>query len=128
MEKEHPYPAQDGVQGIGMAILLTLVTCGIYGLFWQYKQIKTLNAWLRKEEFSFPTWFFLTILTCGLFSVYYEYKMAGGINEIQANNELKVKSDLAVISLLLAVIGLGIVSMAIQQAEINGFYGDNPDL
>ena len=128
MGKEHPYPAQDGVQGIGMAILLTLVTCGIYGLFWQYKQIKTLNAWLRKEEFSFATWFFLTILTCGLFSVYYEHKMAKGINEIQENNGFKVKSDLAVISLFLAVFGLGIVSMAIQQAEINGFYGDNPDL
>ena len=128
MGKDHPYPAQDGIQGVGLAILLTLVTCGIYGLYWQYKQMQTLNAWLRNEEFSFLTWFFLTIITCGIFSVYYEYKMARGINEVQANNGFRVKNDLAVISLLLAIFGLGFVSLAIQQAEINGFYGSNPDL
>ena len=128
MGKDHPYPARDAIRGVGLAILLTLVTCGIYGLYWQYKQMQTLNAWLRKEEFSFLTWFFLSIITCGIFAVYYEYKMAKGINEIQANNGFRVKNDLAIICLLLALFGLSIVSLAIQQAEINGFYGSNPDL
>ncbi len=39
---------------------------------------------------------------------------------------VKKKPDLILV--LLAIFGLGFVSLAIQQAEINGFYGSNPDL
>ena len=43
---------------IGIAVLLTLITCGIYGLVWQYKQMKILNFWLNKREYTFGMWFF----------------------------------------------------------------------
>ena len=35
--------------------------------------------------------------------------------------------DLALLSVLLAFGGVGVASLAIQQAEINRFYGENPD-
>ena len=35
MRDEYPYPDSDGVRSIGIGILLTLITCGIYGLYWQ---------------------------------------------------------------------------------------------
>ena len=58
----------------------------------------------------------------------YEYKMAVGINEIQANNGLPVNNGLAVICVLLAIFGIGIASLAIQQWEINKFYNAREDI
>ena len=73
MSQRLPYPRQEAVVGIGIGIILSIVTCGIYGLFWQYKQIEVLNAWLGRKEYDFWTWLLLSIITCGIFSLYYEY-------------------------------------------------------
>ena len=127
MSESYPYPRSEGVRSIGLGIILTLVTCGIYGLYWQFKQMETLNFWLGREDYSFFLWLILSLLTCGIFAIYYEYKMAKGINEVQERSGLRVNGDLALICLLLAVFGLGIVSLAIQQSEINKFYHETAD-
>ena len=106
---------------IGIAVLLSKITCGIYGLVWQYKQMKVLNSWLSRREYSFGMWFLLSIITCGIYAVYNEYKMGRGIVEIQEQNNLMV-NNVSTICLFLTLIGLSIVSMAIQQSEINKFY------
>jgi hypothetical protein len=124
---DYPYPASQGVRSIVTDIILTIITCGIYGLYWQYKQMETLNNWLRREDFNFWIWLILSIITCGIFALYYEYKMARGIIEIQEQNSLRISSELPLICVLLAVFSLGIVSLAIQQSEINKFYGETRD-
>ena len=53
--------------------------------------------------------------------VYNEYKMVRGIAEIQEQNKFLV-NDVATICFIMTLIGLSIVSMAIQQTEINKFY------
>jgi hypothetical protein len=128
MRNGYPHPASDGVRGIAVGILLSIITCGIYGLYWQSKQMATLNAWLNRQDFSFWLWFFLTIITCGIFAIYYEYKMAKGINEIQDNQNFRVNGDLALICILLSLFGLGLASIAIQQNEINRFYQETSDI
>ena len=124
---EHPHPQHKGVRSIPVDLILTIITCGLYGLYWQYKQMETLNNWLRRKDFDFLLWLLLSIITCGIFAMYYEYKMAKGINEIQKENNLNVSGDLPLICLLLAIFGLAIVSLAIQQLEINKFYGESGD-
>lgn len=106
---------------IGIAVLLTFITCGVYGFVWQYKQMKTLNFWLNRREYTFGMWFLLSVITCGIYGIYNEYKMARSIAEIQVQNNLIV-NNVATICLILTLIGLSIVSMTIQQAEINKFY------
>ena len=123
MPNGDPYPESQAKRSIVAGILLTLVTFGIYGLYWQYKQMATLNAWLGRNEYSFWLWFFLSIITCGIFGIYYEYKMATGINEVQADNDLEYDSNLPVICVLLAIFGIGIASLAVQQYQINRLYG-----
>ena len=128
MNQITPYPERDAVVQIGIGIILCILTCGIYYLVWQYKQMATLNAWLGRNEFDFMTWLLLSIVTCGIFAIYYEYKMAKGINDVQHNIGQRVNQDLALLSVLLAVFGVGIASVAIQQLDINKFYGEVPDL
>jgi hypothetical protein len=124
---DYPHPKDKGVRNIALDLILTIITCGIYGLYWQYRQMETLNAWLRRKDFDFLLWLLLSIITCGIFAMYYEYKMAKGINEIQRENNLKESSDLPLICLLLAIFQLVFVSLAIQQLEINKFYGATGD-
>ena len=126
--RNYPHPMADGVRSIVLGIIFSLLTCGLYSLYWQYKQMVTLNGWLGRTDYRFWLWFFLSILTCGIFAFYYEYKMAKGINEVQANNGLTVNTDLAVICVLLAIFGIGIASLAIQQSEINNFYNAREDV
>ena len=126
--RDYPHPMADGVRSIVLGIIFSLLTCGLYSLYWQYKQMVTLNGWLGRTDYRFWLWFFLSILTCGIFALYYEYKMAKGINEVQANNSLTVNTDLAVICVLLAIFGIGIASLAIQQSEINNFYNAREDV
>ena len=122
MLNQYPYPESEGRRSIVIGILVTLVTCGIYGLYWQYKQMATLNAWLKRDEYSFWLWFFLSIITGGIFAIYYEYKMANSINQVQADNDLVFDSNLPTICVLLAIFSIGVGSLAIQQHQINRLY------
>lgn len=127
MLNQYPYPEVDGRRSILAGVILTIITCGIYGLYWQYKQMDTLNVWLGRNDYSFWLWLILSILTCGIFGIYYEYKMACGINEIQNNNDILHDHNLPIICVLLAIFGVGIASLAIQQYQINRLYGNTSD-
>ena len=127
--RDDPYPKNDAVRSIALGILFSILTCGFYTLYWKYKQIATLNGWLRRDEYSFWLWFLLSIVTCSIFDIYYEYKMAKGINEIQRNNNYQVANGLPGFCLLFAIfdwIILGqLACLAIHQAEINKLYDAN---
>jgi len=128
MSTSTPYPRSEAVVPVALGIVFSLLTCGIYLLFWHYKQIQVLNAWLGREELNFWVFLGLSIITCGLFAIYYEYKMAQAINEVQENNDMRVNGDLPILCVLLSIFSLSLVSTAIQQADINKFYGENPDV
>ena len=117
-----PISRHEAVVGIGFGIILSIITCGFYLLLWQARQFKVLNAWLGRQEFSFWAWFFLGMITCGIYMIYYEYKMANGILEIQQKLGRSENSQLPILCLVLSVFGFSIVSMAIQQEEINNLY------
>jgi hypothetical protein len=108
---------------IALDVVLSVITCGIYWFFWQARQMRAINYLLGHERYSFWLWFFLTLITCGLYNIYYEYYMAQGIVEAQDMRGLPRSKDLPVLSLILSIIGLNIVTDAIQQNEINKFFG-----
>lgn len=107
------------VKNIAVAIVLTLITCGLYGLVWQYRQIEAVNHFLGRKEFDFWMWLILSLITCGIFAMYYEYKMADALNDIKERLGRRFDGNLPFICLLLSIFGLGLVSLAIQQNEIN---------
>ena len=78
-----PVPRDEAVVSIGTGGFLTILTCGIYSLFWQARQFRVLNAWLGRREYSFWSWFGLCLITCGIYGIYSEYQMANSILEIQ---------------------------------------------
>jgi len=102
-------------RNIAVSIILTLVTCGIYGIYWMI----VLNDELKHEagEDSFTSGgvvFLLSIVTCGIYSIYWAYKMGEFVDKM--NNK---ESNSNILYLILNLFGFGIVVYALIQNELN---------
>lgn len=107
---------------IALDIVFTILTCGIYNLFWQYRQMKCLNTFLGREEFNFLLWIVLCLVTCGIWHIFIQYQMGRAICTIQEKLGKQVNTSLPVLSVILTVLGLSIVTDGIHQNEINDFF------
>jgi hypothetical protein len=104
---------------IPLYLILTLITCGIFNLYWNYKQMEACNYLLKRQEFIFAHWLIFSIITCGIYHIFYQYKMGCAIVEIQKKFSKAVSDSLPVISCLVTIFGLSIVVDCIHQNEIN---------
>jgi Domain of unknown function (DUF4234) len=104
---------------IPLYLILTILTCGIFNLYWNYRQMEACNALLNRREFNFWTWLLLTILTCGIYHIFYQYKMGAAIVELQHLLNRDLFDKLPIISVLVTIIGFSIVVDCIHQHEIN---------
>ena len=75
---------------IPLHLILTILTCGLFNLYWNYRQMEACNDLLKREEFSFWLWFLLSIITCGIYHIFYQYKMGAALVEIQRNRNRAV--------------------------------------
>ena len=116
-----PGRAELHVRNIAVDIILSILTCFLWNLFVQYKQMQAVNDMMKQEQYSFWSWFLLCFVTCGLYHVYHEYRMALDIEE--GLGEAKDPNG-PMISLVLCVFGLSVVADAIQQSRINQYYGE----
>ena len=104
---------------IPLYLILTILTCSIFNLYWNYRQMEACNALLNRREFSFWIWLLLTILTCGIYHIFYQYKMGAAIVEIQHLMNGDLFDKLPLISVFVTIIGLSVVVDCIHQHEIN---------
>ena len=97
------------------AIVLSIVTCGIYGIFWFVKLTDEMNAMTgRQNETSGGISFLLTLVTCGIYGIYWAYKMGEKTDELSGNS-----SSNKILYLVLQLFGFGIVVYALAQDAIN---------
>ena len=104
---------------IAMGIILSLLTCGIYNIYWNYRQFQAMNALLGREEYQFWLWLLLSIVTCGLFHIYYEYKMGADLYSWLKEHGKDANPNLPVIGLVLSCFGMMIITDAVYQHELN---------
>ena len=114
-----PSTGPEHVRNIALDLVLALVTCGLFNLWVQARQMDAVNAMLGEERYRFLPWFLLTLLTCGLYHVYHEYRFSSDIAAMLGPEA----ASLPMISLLLSLFGLTIVADAIQQSHINAHHG-----
>ncbi|TCT16116.1 uncharacterized protein DUF4234 [Natranaerovirga pectinivora] len=106
-------------RSIGVSILLSIITCGIYNLIWMYSMADDLIKFTDDADGEGAgVEILLGIVTCGLYFFYWYYKMGKRIYkaELKAN---KHASDDSILYLILAIFRLGIISNAIIQSKIN---------
>lgn len=109
------------VRNIGLDIILTIITCGLFNIYLQYRQMIAVNIMINEIKYKFIPWLLLSIITCGIYHIYHEWRKSTDI----ALALKKTESQEPIINVLLSIFGLSIVADAIQQAEINKFYGSN---
>ena len=110
---------------IVVAIVLTVVTCGIYGLYWFIVMTDDVKAASGDASFtSGGMSLLLTILTCGIYGIYWAYKMGELMKVAQESNGLPVK-DNSILYLILEIIGLSIVVYILVQSDLNAIADKN---
>jgi len=107
-------------------ILLTIITCGFYLVYWYYKIYQELKLYTNKTPTNNPFWldFMINLVTCGIWGIYVDYKISKQLHEIRLQNNLKGE-DSSLIVLILDSFSiftlhlLWILTSAIQQDEWN---------
>lgn len=106
-------------RSIGVCILLTIVTCGIYGIYWFVvltNDIKTAS----KDE-SLPSGgmaVLLVLITCGIYSIYWAYKMGKAL-AVAKSASSNIVEDNSILYLILQLVGLAIINYALMQSQLN---------
>ncbi len=95
-------------------VLLSLITCGIYEIYWLYVMTEDMN----KADSTKPAVtnaivaLLLGIITCGIYTIYWTFRFYEKSDAVTKKNNL-------VIYFILSLFGLGIVSNALLQSDIN---------
>lgn len=106
-------------RSIVVCILLSIVTCGIYGIYWMIKLNDELNASAGKPNATSGGMVFLfTLITCGIYGYFWYYKMGENVDAIKTSKGL-VSSNTGIIYLVLGLFGLGIVNYCLMQDTLN---------
>lgn len=106
-------------RSIVVCILLSIVTCGIYGIYWMIKLNDELNAATEKPNATSGGMVFLfTLITCGIYGYFWYYKMGENVDAIKTSKGL-ASSNTGIIYLVLGLFGLGIVNYCLMQDTLN---------
>ena len=74
-------------------ILLTIITCGIYGFYFVYSLAHDVNIACHNDGERTPglaTYLILSFITCGFYSLYWEYKVVNRIYNNQKQYNLNI--------------------------------------
>ncbi len=100
-------------------IILTIITCGIYGIVWFVNL--TDDAAKVSEDTDATSGgmaFLLTLVTCGIYSYFWSYQMGKRIYNAKMKAGLTA-NDNSVLYLVLNLFGLGIVNYCLMQSDLN---------
>ena len=104
-------------RSLPMCIILTLITCGIYGIYWYYCLIRDMTVVSgKKDELSPGMTVLVTIITCGIYGCVWFYRAGEKMDKIKKNNG----TPLSIIYLIVSVIPLfDIVDYCLIQDDLN---------
>ena len=103
-------------RNIALYIILTIITCGLFGIYWLIVLADDMNT-VADDEFktSGAMVFLLTLITCGIYGLYWAFKQGERIdkwNGVQGGST-------GILYLILDLFGFGIIVYALMQNELN---------
>ncbi len=106
-------------RNIVTCILLSIITCGIYELYWLYQLTEDTNKISGNPNATSGGMVILFwIITCGLYGLYWMYKRGEFIDNYHMQRGMPGGSN-SILYLVLDIFGLGIVSVCLMQNELN---------
>lgn len=105
---------------IAISLILSLVTCGIYSIYWFIMLTEDSNKLSDEEAISGGMAFLFSLLTCGIYQIYWNYKMGKKMYEVGKKYSHDI-SDNSILYLILSIFGLGIINYCLIQNDLNKF-------
>lgn len=107
-------------RNIAVAIILTIVTCGIYGIYWFIMLTDEANKFTDnpQQETNGGIAFLLTIVTCGIYGLYWAYKQGEKLDNASVKSGM-INGSRGILYLVLSLVGFSIVAYALMQDSIN---------
>lgn len=105
---------------IVMAVILSIITCGIYGIYWFIVMTDESNSVSDEKTASGGLAFLYTIITCGIYRFYWNYKMGQKLYLSGKKYDLAI-SDNSVLYLILSIFGFDIINYCLIQSDLNRF-------
>ncbi len=107
-------------RNIAVAIILTIVTCGIYGIYWFIMLTDEANKFTDnpQQETNGGIAFLLTIVTCGIYGLYWAYKQGEKLDNASVKSGM-TNGSRGILYLVLSLVGFSIVAYALMQDSIN---------
>lgn len=105
-------------KNIGVALILSIITCGIYSFFWFVSITDDVEYASDDNDISGGIALLLTLITCGIYGIYWSYKMGKQIAIAQEKRGMIAK-DNSILYLILNIIGLSIVNYCLIQSDLN---------
>ncbi|MBS6395693.1 MAG: DUF4234 domain-containing protein [Clostridiales bacterium] len=104
-------------RSVAMGIVLTLVTCGIYGLYWFVCLTEDTNTISGEQGTSGVLALVLTLVTCGIYGFFWAYKCGEKLDKAKTDRGMAASNG-GVLYLILYLFG-GIIAYALIQNELN---------
>ncbi len=105
-----------------MTIVLMLVTCGLYGLYWLYITSKEMQQFTGKYSVQPEIEVILCLVTGGLYHLYWYYKSFSMIPGMQEQVGRPVVDNTVLWFVLMFVPLAGIYALYSFQSELNEIY------
>ncbi|HWT73198.1 MAG TPA: DUF4234 domain-containing protein [Mobilitalea sp.] len=102
---------------IVLCIILSIITCGIYSLYWFVVLTDDTNALVGEPDTSGIASLLLTIITCGIYGFYWAYRNGEKIDRIKRMRNIPASNG-GILFLILYFFG-GIITYALIQNELN---------
>lgn len=107
-------------RSIPLYIILSLITCGLFSLYWFYCLTEDSNALSGRVDTSGGLALLLNIVTCGIYGLYWAYQLGNKLDEAAASHG-KPQKNQGILYLILNLIGFSIITYAIAQSNINDY-------
>lgn len=112
---QQPNRAPVKPKSIALYVILSILTCGIFSLYWLVVLAEDMNTISRDgESMSGAMVLLLSIVTCSIYLYIWSYKQGERIDRRKGTN-----NNTGIIYLLLSLFGFSIVTMALMQDEVN---------
>lgn len=107
-------------KNIAVCIILSIVTCGIYGIIWFISMTDDTVRLNNGVEYNTTggTAFLLSLITCGIYGYYWAYKMGKALTKAGEQKNIMI-SDNSVLYLVLNIFNLGIITYCLVQNDLN---------
>ena len=108
-------------------ILLSIVTCGIYYLYWIYKTTDEIKNFMGREDINPALELILVLVTCNIYSLYWYYKYGKIVYlEMTAKVGMDNSEDSTVLLVILGLL-VYVVAGAIMQDKLNAIWNSIDD-